>query len=135
MSDTGKTITHGMLDMMINNREMRAIMNKSLPAALSMQLAKLVRKCSDELVEYSEKKQEIIQRYAKKGEDGKPILQPNDMVTIDPKDSPAAQRELNEIADVPVSEGFELPKVRFNSESMPNMTPQEALVLLPFAKD
>jgi CRISPR/Cas system-associated endoribonuclease Cas2 len=65
-------MTHGELDTMINNADFNGILRKSLPAAISMQLAKIIRKCNDELIEFNMEKQKIIQQYSIKDKDGKP---------------------------------------------------------------
>lgn len=135
MTDTGEKLTHGMLDGMVNNKDMITIMSKALPAATSMQLAKIIRKCSNELKEYIEKKQEIIQEYSQKDDNGAPITQPGDMVLLDNKRTDEARDKLREIADIPVGNGFELPTFKFNSDAFPNITPQEALAILPFLNE
>jgi len=124
-----------MLDMMINNKEMQCIMSKTLPAVMSIQLAKLVRKCNEELTEYIDKKQEIFKEYSKKDDQGNPIMQSGGAITIAKEHIKQASQELDEIAAEYIDEDFKLPTFTFKADSFPDITPQEALVLLPFIKE
>jgi len=135
MSDSGAILTNGMLDMMINNKEMQCIMSKTLPAVMSIQLAKLVRKCNEELTEYIDKKQEIFKEYSKKDDQGNPIMQSGGAITIAKEHIKQASQELDEIAAEYIDEDFKLPTFTFKADSFPDITPQEALVLLPFIKE
>jgi len=128
-------ITHGKLDSMVNNRNLIGVMSKSLPAATSMQLAKIIRRCNDELVEYTVAKQAIIQEYSMKDNIGNPVVTPGNTIEIDPDRSIEAAQKIKEIAEIPVSTTFNLPKFGFDADAFPNITPQEALALLPFTKD
>jgi hypothetical protein len=128
-------MTHGELDTMINNADFNGILRKSLPAAISMQLAKIIRKCNDELIEFNMEKQKIIQQYSIKDKDGNPIIESNGNVLIEEKFKKKAMDEIKIISSIPVDNSFILPKFGFNSESFPNMTTKEAMALLPFIKE
>jgi hypothetical protein len=128
-------MTHGELDTMINNADFNGILRKSLPAVISMQLAKIIRKCNDELIEFNMEKQKIIQQYSIKDKDGNPIIEQNGNVLIEEKFKKKAMDEIKIISSIPVDNSFILPKFGFNSESFPNMTTKEAMALLPFIKE
>jgi len=81
---------------------------ESIPTALAYKIMKFIKASSEEGAFYNEKFREIIEKYADKDENGKPIINGSN-IKIQTELIPECEKELRELEDTEV----ELPKIKF----------------------
>lgn len=102
---------------------------KDLPFRLSYKVSKLLDKVEKDSQFYTEKLRNIIQKYAKRDENGKIIFE-GENVKIEPASLAAAEKELADLNDIDIED----PNIFFTLDEFEGLEikPSELTGLLPF---
>lgn len=105
---------------------------KDLPFRLSYKVSKLLDKVEKDSQFYTEKFRNIIQKYAKRDENGEIIFE-GENVKIEPTSIAAAKKELADLNDIDIEDI----NIFFTLEELENLEikPSELQGLLPFIKE
>lgn len=105
---------------------------KDLPFRLSYKISKLLDKVEKDSQFYTEKLRNIIQKYAKRDENGKIIFEGVN-VKIEPASITAAEKELADLNDIDIED----PNIFFTLDEFEGLEikPSELTGLLPFIKE
>lgn len=105
---------------------------KDLPFRLSYKVSKLLDKVEKDSQFYTEKLRNIIQKYAKRDENGEIVFE-GDNVKIAPSSLAAAEKELADLNDIDIED----PNIFFTLDEFEGLEikPSELTGLLPFIKE
>lgn len=122
-------LTYGQAEMLLGNEQFKELAAKPFPIRISFRLARVLKKIDSELEFYLQKKQELIQKYAMRREDGK-LTDENGMVKFETDEGPIQITEL-------ASEKLVLneTKIPLSLDKCPDLSMQETMMLLEFVEE
>ena len=79
-----------------------ALNNKQLPIKVSYAISKNISKLESELKIYNKEREKIINKYCKKDEEGKLVIDENNQYSIEDESIDICNKELNELLNIEV---------------------------------
>jgi hypothetical protein len=128
-----KTLIEVKLNDVINGVEsMKYLMDVFLPAKTAYKVAKLAQGMENELKLFSDAREKLVRKYANKDENGEPIVDENNQITVTPDNIESYQKELNELLETEVK--FDVNKIGID-ELTNDISPNRIINLMPFIEE
>lgn len=119
-------ITNEYIDRLGSGKVIKTLLGKEFTCKTSYWLARIFNEIENLSKIFVEEKQKIVDKYAKKDDNGE-IIQNNDNITI--LDITAFQKDLKELLEIELD--LQKKQIVFDIEKEPRCTIEEMLILLP----
>ncbi|MCC3870295.1 hypothetical protein [Terrisporobacter mayombei] len=112
--------------MVENMQSLITVSQKQLPVKVSYAIAKNIRKIENEFAEYNIEREKLLGKYSLKNEEGKVVVDENNLVKIKEECIEACNKDLKELLDIEVDINIH----KFKFEDLGNITSISAGELL-----